>query len=143
MKHSLDRLILHTVCANLLAVTTTVFAVSHYPPPAVERFVPKVHIEVGKASWYGPGFNGRPCADGSRFDQTKLTAAHRSLPLGTEAKVINLKNGKTVKVRITDRGPFSGGRVLDLSKAAADRLDMTHAGIATVQIVADAKVIGS
>ena len=90
--------------------------------------------QVGTASWYGPGFNGRKTASGERFDQNKLTAAHRSLPLDTVVKVTNLDNGKAVKVSINDRGPYVGKRVIDLSHAAARKLDMTDDGTARVRI---------
>src|SRR6266511_283347 len=83
-----------------------------------------VYLQQGKASWYGPGFHGRKTASGERFNQNELTAAHRKLPLGTKATVTNLRNGKTVEVEINDRGPYARGRILDLSKAAAERLDM-------------------
>jgi rare lipoprotein A len=90
--------------------------------------------QVGTASWYGPGFHGRETASGERFDQNKLTAAHRSLPLDTVVKVTNLDNGKAVKVSINDRGPYAGKRVIDLSRAAARKLDMTDDGTARVRI---------
>jgi rare lipoprotein A len=90
--------------------------------------------QVGTASWYGPGFHGRKTASGERFDQNKLTAAHRSLPLDTVVKVTNLDNGKAVKVSINDRGPYAGKRVIDLSRAAARKLDMTDDGTARVRI---------
>jgi rare lipoprotein A len=90
--------------------------------------------QVGTASWYGPGFHGRKTASGERFDQNKLTAAHRSLPLDTVVKVTNLDNGKAVKVAINDRGPYVGNRVIDLSRAAANKLDMTEDGTARVRI---------
>jgi len=90
--------------------------------------------QVGTASWYGPGFHGRKTASGERFDQNKLTAAHRSLPLDTVVKVTNLDNGKAVKVSINDRGPYVGKRVIDLSHAAARKLDMTEDGTARVRI---------
>lgn len=90
--------------------------------------------QVGTASWYGPGFHGKKTASGKRFNQQALTAAHRSLPLGTRAKVTNLRNGKVVMVTINDRGPHSGGRIIDLSRAAARQLAM--GGTAPVRIVA-------
>jgi rare lipoprotein A len=83
-----------------------------------------VYLQQGKASWYGPGFHGRKTASGERFNQNELTAAHRKLPLGAKATVTNLRNGKTVEVEINDRGPYARGRILDVSKAAAERLDM-------------------
>lgn len=90
--------------------------------------------QVGIASWYGPGFHGKKTASGERFYQSKLTAAHRSLPLDTVVKVTNLDNGKAVKVEINDRGPYKGKRVIDLSRAAARKLDMTDDGTARVRI---------
>ncbi len=76
----------------------------------------------------------RPAADGSRYNQRKLTAAHRVLPFGTLLRVTNLENGRTVKVRITDRGPFVEGRIIDLSKKAARKLQMMDQGVARVRI---------
>ena len=76
-------------------------------------------VQVGVASWYGPGFHGRRTANGEIYDQYELTAAHRTLPLGTRAMVTNLDNGRSVEVRINDRGPFVDGRVIDLSYGAA------------------------
>jgi rare lipoprotein A len=73
----------------------------------------------GLASWYGPGFHGRKTASGERFNTGAMTAAHRSLPFGTRVKVTNVKTGRAVVVRINDRGPFVGGRVIDLSHASA------------------------
>ena len=90
--------------------------------------------QVGTASWYGPGFHGKKTASGERFDQNKLTAAHRSLALDTVVKVTNLDNGKAVKVAINDRGLYKGKRVIDLSRAAARKLDMTDDGTARVRI---------
>ena len=90
--------------------------------------------QVGTASWYGPGFHGKKTASGEPFNQNRLTAAHPRLPLGTRARVTNLKNGKAVEVRINDRGPYHGGRIIDLSRAAARRLAMD--GIARVRIEA-------
>lgn len=92
------------------------------------------YVERGSASWYGPGFHGRPTASGVRFDQNALTAAHPDLPLGTVATVVNLDNGRSVEVEINDRGPYVEGRVIDLSKAAARRLDIIEAGVAPVRI---------
>jgi rare lipoprotein A len=94
---------------------------------------PKIS-EKGKASFYADFFQGRQTSNGETFRQRKLTAAHRSLPFGTRVKVRNLKNGKTVKVRINDRGPFVEGRIIDLSKKAARRLGMVHDGVVPVEI---------
>src|SRR6267143_1798819 len=85
-------------------------------PPVAARLG---SIETGTASWYGHPYHGRRAANGEIYDMEKLTAAHRTLPFGTWLEVKNLSNDKTVKVRIIDRGPFVGGRILDLSHAAA------------------------
>ena len=89
-------------------------------------------VQVGLASWYD--LPGRSTANGERYDQTQLTAAHRSLPLGTRVLVTNLANGKSVRVRINDRGPVARGRVIDVSRAAARRLGMIGTGTARVRI---------
>jgi peptidoglycan lytic transglycosylase len=103
-------------------------------PVRAQRAQP-VYVQQGMASWYGPGFQGRKTASGERFDQHDLTAAHKKLPLGTRAMVTNLANGRMVEVEINDRGPYVGGRILDLSKAAADQLGMKHAGTTPVRLV--------
>lgn len=88
----------------------------------------------GRASWYGPGFHGSPTASGETYDMNDLTAAHRTLPLGSRALVQNLENGRTVVVKINDRGPYFGDRVLDLSYGAAHELGIVNPGTARVQI---------
>jgi len=87
----------------------------------------------GNASWYGPGFHGKKTANGERFNMYAMTAAHKTLPLSSYAKVINLKNHRTIIVRINDRGPYHRGRSLDLSYAAAKKLGIS--GIGSVRIV--------
>lgn len=94
----------------------------------------KYITETGVASYYGDEFVHRPMANGNKFSQHKLTAAHKILPLGTKVKVINLTNHQRVKVRITDRGPFVKGRIIDLSKKAARRIDMINDGIVQVEL---------
>lgn len=91
-------------------------------------------FQTGTASWYGKQFQGKQTANGERFDMHKLTAAHRRLPFNTKVRVTNLKNGRSVTVRINDRGPFSGNRILDLSYAAAAQLKMIQSGTANVSI---------
>jgi rare lipoprotein A len=91
-------------------------------------------IETGKASYYADKFEGRKTASGESFSQHKLSAAHRTLPFGTKVKVKNISNGKTVKVKINDRGPFVQGRIIDLSKKAAEKIGLLSAGIAEVEI---------
>jgi rare lipoprotein A len=97
-------------------------------------FLPSLSCEEGVASWYGPKFHGRRTANGEIYDMHKLTAAHKTLPFGTRVLVTNLDNGATVVVRINDRGPFVKGRIIDLSKAAAERIDMIGTGTARVKI---------
>jgi rare lipoprotein A len=93
------------------------------------------------ASWYGP--SGRRTADGSAYDGTGMTAANKTLPLGTLARVTNLANNESVMVRITDRGPFAHGRILDLSESAAKRIDLYRMGVAKVRIEAFANPAAS
>lgn len=90
--------------------------------------------ESGYASYYADKYDGRKTSNGEIFRQRKLTAAHKTLPFGTKVKVTNLSNGKTVKVRINDRGPFIEGRIIDLSKAAAKKVNMISAGVTKVKI---------
>jgi len=91
-------------------------------------------VQHGIASWYGPGFEGRRAADGQIFHSSHMTAAHRWLPLDTRIRVTNLESGKSVEVRVNDRGPYVKKRVLDLSKAAAEKLEMKKDGVAPVRI---------
>jgi rare lipoprotein A len=91
-------------------------------------------IEEGTASWYGIPFNGRRAANGEIFDMNTLVAAHRTLPFGSILRVTNLNNGRDVQVRVIDRGPFVGDRILDLARAAAVSLDMIGTGTAPVRI---------
>jgi rare lipoprotein A len=90
--------------------------------------------ELGIASWYGPGFHGKLTANGERYDQNGLTAAHRTLPLGTWVNVRDLRTNRTVKVRVNDRGPYKKGRSIDLSYAAANALGIVERGTAPVEI---------
>lgn len=92
------------------------------------------HALNGTASWYGPGFHGKKTASGEIYNQHKLTAAHKTLPLGTKARVTNLENGNTVEVEINDRGPFIEGRIIDVSRAAAGVLGFVELGTAPVQV---------
>ena len=92
--------------------------------------------QVGEASFYGPGFHGKKTATGEKFDQNDKTAAHPTLPLGTEATVTNLETGASVDVKINDRGPYVKGRDIDVSKGAAKELGMTKDGLAPVKIEA-------
>jgi rare lipoprotein A len=102
----------------------------------VRAAVPTLAIgpEIGIASWYGHPYHGRPAANGEIYDMEQFTAAHRTLPFGTLVRVVNLENNKSVDVRITDRGPFVGDRVIDLSHAAARAIDMVGPGTARVRV---------
>jgi len=91
-------------------------------------------VEYGTASWYGPGVQGRLMASGERFNEYALSAAHRTLPLGTTVTVTNLLNGRSVTLRIKDRGPFVSNRLIDLSRAAATRLGFIERGLARVRV---------
>lgn len=95
-----------------------------------------VSSEVGLASWYGPPYANRKGADGTVYDQNAMTAAHRTLPMGTVVRVTNLANEQSVLVRITDRGPFVENRILDLSLAAAKEVDLYRAGVSKVRVEA-------
>lgn len=90
------------------------------------------HSQSGKASWYGPGFHGRRTASGERFNQNVMTAAHRRLPFGTLVRVTSRHTGRSVVVRINDRGPFIGGRIIDLTRASARSLGL--AGLSNVTL---------
>jgi len=92
------------------------------------------HTQTGQASWYGRQFAGRRTANGERFDPNAMTAAHRTLPIGTIVRVTDPETSRSVLVRINDRGPYVGNRVIDLSERAATRLGIRHAGTKTVVI---------
>lgn len=139
--------ILNIACAVLIGLLALSGCKSKPPVTHVEQ-TPRqpasatpepTHKEVGEASWYGPGFQGKETANGDTFDQKDLTAAHPSLPMGTKATVTNLENGKKVEVIINDRGPYVEDRVIDLSGAAANKLDMKKDGTVQVKIVTKAK----
>jgi rare lipoprotein A len=126
--------LLSTLCA--CSTTTRQVAKRHhlvdadYPAPVI---TPQ-GTEIGVSSWYGPGFHGQLTASGERYDQDAMTAAHRTLPLGTWVQVRNLTNGRLATVRVNDRGPYKVGRVLDLSYAAAQQLAMVGPGTTEVEI---------
>ncbi len=110
------------------------------PPPAPITYAPhkpppKPPVHVVKASWYGTKFAGRPTTSGERFDPNRLTAASKTLPLGSVIKVENPTNGRSVTVRINDCGPFVRGRSLDLSRGAAQKIGLTHQGVARVKLI--------
>jgi rare lipoprotein A len=111
------------------------------PPQLAEAPKPKMTLAEqrkallrGIASWYGNEFDGRTMANGETFDQNAMTACHPTLPFGSLVKVVNLRNKRSVIVRITDRGELAAGRIMDLSRGAAEKLAMTHAGLAPVAL---------
>ncbi len=91
-------------------------------------------VQKGKASYYARSFQGKETASGETFNQNELVAAHKTLPFDTRVEVTNLENGKQVTVRINDRGPFKPGRIIELSRVAANRIDLREDGIAPVRI---------
>ena len=103
------------------------------PSPA-KNSTDKKHEMVGQASWYGPGFHGKTTANGEKFNQNAMTAAHKTLPFNTNVKITDLETGKSVVVRINDRGPYAKGRIIDLSKRAAEKLGMKEKGHTKVKL---------
>jgi len=103
----------------------------YYPLPSADGYV-----EEGLASWYGPEFHGKPTSCGEPYDMYALTAAHKTLPLGTYVKVTNLRNGRSIILRINDRGPFVSGRIIDLSCRGAQELGSANPGLAPVRVEA-------
>ncbi len=104
---------------------------------AGRRYTPRVqpgYSEIGLASWYGPAFDGKLTANGELFDQYAITAAHKTLPLPSRVRVINLENGRELVVRVNDRGPFVGDRIIDLSRRSAQLLGIEQAGVGRVRI---------
>jgi rare lipoprotein A len=123
----------HSVWAVAVGVALVIvfFASGRVPAPGAGDNEP---IQRGLASWYGHAFHGRPTAQGEPFNMRAYTAAHRSLPLGTHVRVRNLDNGRTVVVRINDRGPYKRGVIIDLSRRAAGALGMLEDGRAPVRV---------
>ncbi|MCJ2178867.1 septal ring lytic transglycosylase RlpA family protein [Novosphingobium album (ex Hu et al. 2023)] len=126
--------------AAVLAAVDSAITIAPRPAPAVEvapeaAATPQFEtIGEGMASYYGREFAGSRTASGARFDPAALTAAHRTLPFGTQVQVTNEATGDSVIVTINDRGPFHGNRVIDLSRAAADEIGLTRAGRGMVQL---------
>lgn len=125
-------------CRLMPALMFLVLAISLLPGCAPYHATGRpIHYKAeGKASWYGPGFSGKKTANGERFDPNAMTAAHKTLPMGTTVRVTNLDNDKSVVVRVNDRGPFVRGRIIDLSKAAAQEIDIIGKGTGRVMVVA-------
>jgi len=136
-------LLLTTLClgahiADAQSPTTTASASQPTPPGTSNAgALARKPVQHGKVSWYGRRFAGRTTASGERFDPHALTMAHRSLPLGAVVDVTNDANGRHVRVRVNDRGPYCGNRVADLSRAASERLGFVDSGVtdATIRVV--------
>ena len=130
------RSILVSLAIAILALVTVGCATTTRRPAAPDSAGPEPGTRIdGLASWYGQQHQGRATASGEAFDMNKLTAAHRTLPFGTRLRVTNVENGKSVVVRVNDRGPHVPGRVLDLSLRAAKALGMVGEGVARVEVV--------
>lgn len=123
---------------SLFFITTT--HAKNYFPDTLEQLIKhnfndqRLEFQSGSASWYGPGFHGRKTASGERFNMYAYTAAHRYLPLGSRIRVTNVETGKSIVVKVNDRGPYHGNRILDLSKAAARSLGMIKSGTCNVKL---------
>ncbi len=109
-------------------------AARHLGAPLEAEAVVGGFRQTGSASWYGKDFHGHRTANGEAFDRAEFTGAHRTLPFGTVVRVTNLRNGRSALVRINDRGPFSGNRIIDLSYAAAKQIGMAGRGVARVRV---------
>ncbi|MFE4107625.1 septal ring lytic transglycosylase RlpA family protein [Almyronema epifaneia] len=119
---------------RLLGAASPLTEIEGQPQPTPPQVANVAFAASGMASWYGPGFHGRRSASGEVFNQNALTAAHRTLPFGTQVRVTNLSNNQQVVVRINDRGPYSHGRIIDLSAAAARQIGLAQAGVGRVRI---------
>lgn len=119
---------------RILILLSTLFLLSCSSTPTNGHMHQSGYTESGKASFYAMKFQSRKTANGERFNQTSNTAAHKKLPFGTKVKVTNVKNGKSVVVRINDRGPFIAGRIIDLSRSAFSRIGDLDTGILDVRI---------
>ena len=124
------------IARNLMAPVALTWCVALGALPVAAQTEIAAWAETGTASWYGPGFAGRPTASGETYDPQNLTAAHRTLPLGTLVRVHNLENDRHMIVRINDRGPFAHGRIIDMSQAAAEVLGFRQDGTTKVRISA-------
>jgi rare lipoprotein A len=123
---------INTLAAGILAILV-------FSPLTSVASSDRSHGLQGTASYYGGKFHGRKTASGERFNMNAMTAAHKTLPLGTRVRVTNLRNGESVEVKINDRGPYVKGRIIDLSKGAARELGMIHSGTARVKVEIIAK----
>lgn len=123
--------------AGGLLGSCSVISSPRYPVGPAKPIRARLHrakTRLATASWYGPGFNGKRTASGEIFDQDRLTAASRTLPLGSRVRVVDLRTGRSVTVRINDRGPYVRGRAIDLSRAAAERIGLKRVGVERVEV---------
>lgn len=133
---NMDRLFLSLLCTFLICTPEflTISAKASIENNNFHRPILRGEVWYGTASWYGPRFHGKKTSSGEKFNKRRLTAAHRFLPFNTQVLVTNLKNNKEVIVRINDRGPFKGDRIIDLSEEAADVLDAKKQGLTYVKV---------
>lgn len=129
------KLVMGCAVAVLVAISahteaSTSFNLASYSPPKISK---QTVMDFGLASWYGEECQGNPTASGEIYDMNGLTAAHRTLPLGTKLRITNLRNNRSLVVRVNDRGPFIHNRLLDVSREAAWRLGFMGSGLARVQ----------
>ena len=129
-----DRVRIELLPILLVSIVVAGACAQRKAPSASPASIERRHVEAGQASWYGKAHQGKSTASGERFDMHALTAAHRTLPFGTIVRVTHLKSGKSVNVRINDRGPFRSGRIIDLSYEAARRLGIVSRGTARVEL---------
>jgi rare lipoprotein A len=129
-----DRVRIELLPILLVSIVVAGACAQRKGPSASHASIERQHAETGQASWYGKAHQGELTASGERFDMHALTAAHRTLPFGTIVRVTHLKSGKSVNVRINDRGPFRSGRIIDLSYEAARRLGIVARGTARVEL---------
>ena len=133
---ALTALVFLSGCAGPSTMESGASAATGSSAPAAEPAASEKaeRAEVGEASWYGVPYHGRTTASGETFNMNAMTAAHKTLPFGTKVKVTNMTNGRAVQVVINDRGPFVPGRIIDLSRAAADKIGMIKSGVAKVRV---------
>lgn len=131
---------LTTALALALAVALVACGGAQEPKPKAKAPRPRAAavqpgaVQLGKASWYGGKWHGGPTASGERYDKRSLTAAHRTLPMNTRVRVTNTRNGRSVVLRINNRGPYTKGRIIDVSERAAEQLGMVKAGVVPVRV---------
>jgi rare lipoprotein A len=138
IKDELNELVSTTTASNKTSTTKKIPATSYWVRGKKYHTLSSDHAknltQTGYASWYGPGFHGKKTANGEIYNQNALTAAHKTLPLSTTVKVTNLENNKSITLRVNDRGPYYGNRILDLSKEAAKQLGVLQKGVAKIQL---------